>query len=133
MTTVYETRDWSWETDGDFDGDYIETRSVHVGSGPSAGRSKLVMDFRVDGELVTIWPPAVLLRHFREELQRRSKDEFEPGERIQIRPKGKHPDKGYWLFEDTVFEHGAPKPNTRQLFEAFAPADEEEDEDGVPF
>jgi hypothetical protein len=94
-----------------------------------------VVDFTVNGEHVTAWPPTVLMRHFREELERRGKDDFEPGERIQIRPKGKHPEKGYWLFADTVFEHAVPRPSTLDMFNTFgATPDDEElvDDHGTP-
>jgi hypothetical protein len=120
MSDSTTSRDWDWKTDGALDGPYVKTRSVHVSRGPSAGQSKLVFDFYVDGESVTVWPPTVLMRHFREELQRRGKDDLEPNERVKITPLGKHPEKGYWLFEDTVFEHAAPRPSALDMLAAFS-------------
>ena len=120
METITERRDWDFAADGELDGMYVETRSVTIKNGPSAGQTKTVVDFHVgpDDELVTVWPPTVLKRMFREELKRRGKSDFEPGERMLIRPKGKRtgPNGPYWDFENVEFEHAAPKPSAVDLF-----------------
>ena len=55
--TTAERRDWNWDTDGDLDGLYVETRSVTIKNGPSAGQEKLVFDFHVgvNDEPVSAW------------------------------------------------------------------------------
>ena len=141
MTTeASERRDWHFDSDGALDGLYVETRAVTIKNGPSAGTTKPVLDFHVglDDETVTVWPPAVLRRHFRDELRRRGKADFEPGERIRVTPKGKRDGANgpYWDFEPTWFEHAAPKPSAAQLLDAGG--DEPEaagppDDDGIPF
>lgn len=124
-------RDWDWERDGDLDGMYVETRLVHVKNGPSAGQVKPVLDFHVgiEDELITVWPPAVLRRQFREELQLRNKLDFEPGERFQVSPKGKKdgPNGPYWDFADTLFEFAAPKPSAAAMLGAGEDSSEGED------
>jgi hypothetical protein len=114
---VYESRTWDWKKDGDLDGKYIETRSVHVNSGPSAGQSKLLFEFRLStGELVDVWETAVLKSRFRRELELRGKPDFEAGERIQITPKGmREGPNGTYRDFDVTFEHAAPEPTLRDL------------------
>ncbi len=114
-----ERRDWDWETDGTLDHVYIETRLVHIRNGPSAGQTKPVLDFHGGGgdEIVTVWPPTVLRRMLRQELERRGKPDFEPGERIKVTPTGKRsgPNGQYWDFDEPEFEFAAPKPSAAAL------------------
>ena len=97
------------------------------------GTTKPVLDFHVglEDETVTVWPPKVLKGHFREELRRRGKPDFEPGEHIRVTPKGKRDGVNgpYWDFEPTWFEHAAPKPSAAELL---ADSDEDGHEDASP-
>jgi hypothetical protein len=135
-------RDWNWDSDGELEGLYVETRVVNIAAGPSAGTTKLVFDFHVglEEELVTAWETDVLKKKLREELQRRGKPDFEPGERFKIRPKGmkqsRDGQRSYRDFE-VAFEHAAPKPSTAELLAAGAEEDEatpeQSGDDNVPF
>jgi hypothetical protein len=115
--TTEQRRDHNWKRDSSFDGRYLETRQIHVRRGPSAGQTKAALNFLVGDELVTVWPPAVLRRMLREELERRDKPDFEPGERIQITTKGLRDGASgsYWDFEEPIFEHGGPKPSAASI------------------
>jgi hypothetical protein len=117
--TDAKRRDWNWEQDGILDGLYVETRLVHIKSGPSAGQSKAVLDFHVglEDELVTVWPTTVLKRMLAEELEARRKGDFERGERIRIVPLGKKvgPNGEYRDFGWPEFEFAAPRPSAAQL------------------
>ena len=122
-----ERRDWNWDRDGELVGLYVETRQVTVRSGPSAGQEKIVFDFHVglDDELVSVWETTVLRSKFRQELRKRHKPDFEPGEQITIRPTGKKGENSYRDF-DIEFEHAAPKPTAADLLEG--PADPNTDD-----
>jgi hypothetical protein len=129
MTTVESTerRDWNWDSDGELDGQYIETRPVTIKNGPSAGRTKLVFDFHVglEDELVSVFEASVIRSKFTQELQRRKKGDFEPGERMRIKPLGwKDGANGKYRDFEIWFEHAAPKPTAADLLNA-AGADDE--------
>jgi hypothetical protein len=134
-------RDWDWDKDGELEGLYVETRQVNVAVGPSAGMTKLVFDFHVglNDELVTAWETDVLKKKLREELQRRGKPEFEPGERITISPEGmKRSRDGQRSYRDfrVAFEHAAPKPSTAELLAGGAEQEaepEQKSDEGIPF
>ncbi len=132
-TESTERRDWDFGSDGDLDGLYVETRQVTIKNGPSAGQTKAVLDFHVgvDDEPVTVWPPTVLRRMLKEELTRRHKPDFEPGERMVVRPKGKRtgPNGQYWAFDDVVFEFAARKPTAVDLLAGGDDVAEDEDDD----
>ena len=132
-------RDWNWDSDGELEGHYVETRSVVVKNGPSAGKEKLVFDFHVglEDESVSVWETAVLRSKFREELRARGESDFEPGERVTITPMGKKegPNGVYRDFALT-FEHGAPKRSAADLLEAGherAAADDDDPDDGPSY
>jgi hypothetical protein len=123
MSTTDATarRDWNWDSGGTLDGLYVETRQVTPKSGPSAGTTKLVFDFRVgpDDELVTVWENTVLRSRFGQELVRRGKDDFEPGERITVTPLGwKDGARDRYRDFDITFEFAAPKPSAAELLAA---------------
>lgn len=113
-----DRRDWNFDTDGPLVGRYVEARAVTIKNGPSAGQTKPVLDLHVglDDELVTWWPSTVARRKLREELQRRGKPDFEPGEEIGVTRKGeKEGPRGRYFDDDVVFEFQAPKPTTAEL------------------
>ena len=121
-TTETTRRDWDWSSDGALEGLYVETRSSHDQERP-VGRqdeARARLPHRPRGRDGHGLAPAVLKRHFREELQRRGKANFEPGERIRVTPKGKREGENgaYWDFEPTWFEHAAPKPTAAELLDA---------------
>jgi hypothetical protein len=124
---VTEThRDWNWETDGEFEGHYVETREVTIKTGPSAGQTKLVFDFHagLDDESVSIFETAVLRSKLAKELKTRRKPDFEPGELLTITPSGwKDSANGRYRDFDVTFEHAAPKPTAAELLD---PSREEE-------
>ncbi len=129
MSTTEATarRDWDWDTDGELDGLYVETRSVTVRNGPSAGQSKLVFDFHhgLNDEPVSAWETTVLRSKFSEELKRRKKPDFEPGERFVITPTGRKTSaNGTYRDFHVVFENAAPKPSTAELLAADQPSTE---------
>ncbi len=135
MKSIDERRDWSWDADGSLTGHYVETRSVTVRNGPSAGREKLVFDFHVglDDEAVSVWETAVLRSKFREELRSRKRDDFEAGELITITPAGKKTSaNGTYRDFAVTFEHAAPKRSAAALLDEPAAASGELD-DGIPF
>jgi hypothetical protein len=112
-----ERRDWSWDKHGTLTGRYAGTRQVRIKQGPSAGQVKVVVDFEVGNETVTVWPPTVLKRQLKDELQLRRKGDFEPLEKITIVPKGRRDgaNGSYWDFEDPRFEFAAAKPSAATL------------------
>jgi hypothetical protein len=129
VTQETDRRDWDWERDGALPGLYRETRQVTVRNGPSAGLSKLVFDFdHADtDETVSAWQTAVLLSKFKAELKRRGKDDFEPGERIDMVPTGtKTGINGRYRDFDVTFEYAAPRPTAAQLLGAY------DDDDDTP-
>jgi hypothetical protein len=131
-STDAERRDWNWDTDGDLDGLYVETRSVIIKNGPSAGQSKLIFDFHLadTDESVSVWETAVLKSKFRRELEARRKPDFEPGERIVIRPTGwKESANGKYRDFDPEFEYAAPKPTTAELLGVGESADDDDSRD----
>jgi hypothetical protein len=133
-----ERRDWNWDTDGPLEGLYVETRSVTVKNGPSAGKEKLVFDFHVglDDEAVSVWETAVLRSKFREELRSRKKTDFEDGEQITITPTGKKTSvNGTYRDFDVTFEHAAPKRTAAELLDDTAAGNGGggEPDDGIPF
>jgi hypothetical protein len=135
VTQDKERRDWSWDEDGELDGMYVETRPVTIRNGPSAGQEKLVFDFHVgaDDQLVSIFESAVIRSRFRQELKRRGKPDFEPGERMRIRPTGKKASANGTYRDFAIdFEHAAPKPTTAELLGVDDDEDAEGD-DGIPF
>jgi hypothetical protein len=131
-----QSRDWDWDTDGELDGMYVEARLCRIKGGPSAGQDKLRFEFHqgLEEEAVGFWETAVLKSKFRQELKLRGKPDFEPGERMQITPKGKKRnadgDRTYLDFE-VEYEHAAPRPTTADLLgvdDQTKPA-----EDDIPF
>ena len=134
VTQPTDRRDWSWDNDGALDGMYVETRSVAIRNGPSAGKSKLLFDFHLsaDDSSVSVWETAVLRSKFREELKRRGKPEFEAGERIVITPTGtKEGVNGTYRDFAIEFEFAAPKPTTAELLGMDDEPDDDESE--APF
>jgi hypothetical protein len=138
-----QSRDWDWDTDGELDGMYVEARLCHIKDGPSAGQDKLRFEFHhgLEEELVGFWETDVLKSKFRQELMLRGKPDFEPGERIMIKPLGKkrnaRGDRSYRDF-DVEYEHAAPRPTTLDLLgrgveEPDETADEKPPKDDVPF
>lgn len=74
---------------------------------------------------------AVLRSKFRNELQRRHKPDFEPGERITITPLGLRDGvNGSYRDFDVVFEHAAPPRSTAELLGVTADADGDDDQAG---
>jgi hypothetical protein len=118
VSTSTERHDWNWDHDGKLEGLYVETRPVTIKNGPSAGKDKLVFDLHVgiDDQPVSVWETTVLRSKFRQELRKRRKSDFEPGERITITPTGKKvgPNGTYRDF-DVEFEHAAPRPTALDL------------------
>jgi hypothetical protein len=118
--TTTARRDWNWADDGDLDGHYVETRQATVKKGPSAGKTKLVLDFHVglDDELVSVWETTVIRSKFKAELKARGAADFEPGERIEIRPlKWREGPNGPYRDFDVWFEYAAPKPTAAELLD----------------
>jgi hypothetical protein len=136
MTATESTRrNWTWDANGELLGHYVETRQVNVKSGPSAGQSKLVFDFHVglEDESVSVWETSVLRSKLAEELKRRGKPDFEPGERMQIKPlEWKEGPNGSYRDFDVWFEHAAPKLSAAELLNAGG-IDEPADDDDIPF
>jgi hypothetical protein len=118
-TTESTRRDWIWDNDNELDGRYVETRQVMIKSGPSAGSTKLVFDFQVGDELVSVWEASVIRSKLASELKLRQKPDFEPGERMRIKSLGwKEGQNGNYRNFDVWFEHGAPKPTAADLLSA---------------
>jgi hypothetical protein len=133
MATRPDRRDWRSDEDGELDATYVALREVTVKSGPSAGQTKLVLDFEaLDGETVSVWETSVLRSKFAAELRARHKPDFEPGERIKITPLGhKESANGTYRDFDVWFEHAAPKRTAAELLGGGDDAEEAEDE--IPF
>jgi hypothetical protein len=118
QATSTDRRDWSWDDDGELDGMYVETRSVTIKNGPSAGQAKLVFDFHVGlaDELVSVWETSVLRSKLAAELKARGAPDFEPGERMRITPLAwKESTNGRYRDFGVVLEHAAPKPSAASL------------------
>lgn len=131
--TAGDRRDWNWDRDGALEGGhYVATREVTIRNGPSAGQEKLIFDFHVglEDEEVSVWETAVLRSRFLAELRTRGKPDFEPGERITIRPLGKREGaNGAYMDFEVEFEHAAPRRSAVELLSAGAPA---RDDEGFP-
>lgn len=134
QSTTTERRDWNWDSDGELEALYVETREVAIKNGPSAGQWKLVFDFHrgLDDELVSVFETAVLRSKFREQLKARRASDFQPGERIKITPLGKRESaNGTYRDFAVEFEHAAPK---RTAAELLGDTDEpDESTDDIPF
>jgi hypothetical protein len=124
MATLTDRRDWDFAVDGDLDAMYVEMRTFTLKTGPSAGKTKVAVDFHhgPDDELVSVIPATVLASKFREELQRRNTADLEPGERIKIHRHSEKKESAngfYWDF-DVEFEYAAPKPTAAEMLGAAA-------------
>jgi hypothetical protein len=134
MPTTTKRRDWNWESDGELEGHYVETRQVVINNGPSAGQTKLVFDFHVglEDEAVSVFETAVLRSKLSKELKARRKTDFEPGELMTITPAGwKEGANGKYRDFDVEFEHAAPKPSAAELLADDEPGVPEDDDIGV--
>jgi hypothetical protein len=126
-----QSRDWDWDEDGTLEGLYVEARLCRIKTGPSAGQEKLRFEYHhgLEEEPVGFWENVVLKSKFRQELKLRGKPDFEPGERMTIKPLGKKRnaagDRSYRDFE-VAYEYAAPRPSTLDLL---ARGDEEPDEE----
>jgi hypothetical protein len=134
-------RIWKWDQDGTLEGLYVCGREVHVSQGPSAGKTKLTWGFHVglEDELVTVFETAVLVSEFAKELALRGKPDFEPGERITIKPGAKRPTRnGQNTYRplEISYEHAAPQPTMAERLVARArsePDPEPNGDDDLPF
>jgi hypothetical protein len=118
MDSTTETRrDWNFDRDGQLIGQYVETRPVTIRNGPAAGKQKIVFDFHVGDETISVFETSVIKSKLRDELNKRGAGDFEPDETITITPTGtKTGASGYDYRDfDVDFEHKAPKRSTADL------------------